>query len=450
MSLGLFIIYILISSLSAVALSVSDIKSSKESSKSLDRVKEAEQKKIPPIVQIKTSKKKLMSRKMGLTSKITHKRLERAYSYVRREQYNPAIEIFVELLKSTQDRVEENAQIWQQLGFTLAQKGDYQKAIAALNKALDLDVLPYVQTLSSLYTLAQIQNAQENYSKAYKNMSLWFHYADDPSAEAYILMGNLLAQLDYKELALKYVNQALIEAKNPQEKWLQFALALNHELNQHENALKILAVLTATFPNNPKYWKQLTSTYLSLNEDKKALATMELAYKQGFLVEEADLLNLVSLYVYLDMPQAAVETLENEMKNLRISDSAKNLELLSQAYYQSRDRANSMVALNRAAQKSANGDYFARIGMMHLEGEEWTSAVDAFSRSLVKGVKTPAKAYWGLAVAKYQQKDLPGALNTLLKARAQSIEDKNVEQLIDQVKNELVLVSRNELVKINQ
>jgi tetratricopeptide (TPR) repeat protein len=397
----------------------------------------------PKSFPFKFNKKRLQSRKMGLTSKVTHNKLEKAYRYIRLENQNKAIEIFLELLKSTQNRPEEQGQIWQQMGFVLAQKSDYKNAIKALKKSLEVDVLPYSQTLSSIYTLAQVYMTQENYSEAHLALKSWMSLAEEIPPEPMVMMAHILAQLGDKSEALKYVNQAIVDSPQPQEKWLQLALALNHELGQYQNSLKLLIHLTALYPHNSKYWKQLSGAYLSLNDEKKALATLELAYKQGYLTEETELLNLASLYMYLDMPRKSCEILEKEMKLLRVSESAKNLEILSQAYLMSRDRERSMQSLQKAAQKSSSGDSFSKIGMLHLENEDWDQAIKAFNQSLDRGTQSPGKAFWGMAVARYQQKDLSGALKTLMKARSYKIEDKSIDSLMEQVKNEMVLLTQN-------
>jgi predicted Zn-dependent protease len=387
-------------------------------------------------------KKQLQARKMGLTSKVTHKRLERAYSYVRREQYSHAVEILIDLLKITKDRKDEYGQVWQQMGFILAQKGDFKKSLRALENSLSLNVLPYAQTMSTLYTMAQIEVTQENYAQAHKYMKTWFDYAEEPSADAYILMGTVLSQLEQKEEALKYVNQALIDTKVAPEKWLQFALALNHELKKYDNALKILATLTATYPDNGKYWKQFSATYLSLNEDKKALATMELAYKKGFMTEESDVMSMAGLYLYLNMPRKSVDLIQEEINKGKVSQNPKNYNMLFQANYQARDIEKALIALEEAAKLASDGEHYIRLGMIHLENEKWEKAISAFNSGLKKGATTPEKVYLGMAMAKYQQKDLTGALDTLFKARRHNPEDKSVIQWIDQIKNDLLKLSQ--------
>ena len=118
-------------------------------------------------------KRKLQNRKAGLTSQLTHKKLERAFNYAKREKFAHAQEVLIELLKLTKNRPYEYAQIWQHLGFILAQKGEMPKAIKALENSLALESLPYPQTLSSLYTLSQLFMSLEKWNEAHESMSKW-------------------------------------------------------------------------------------------------------------------------------------------------------------------------------------------------------------------------------------------------------------------------------------
>lgn len=390
--------------------------------------------------------KSLKKRKIGLTSKITHNKLEKAFRHQRAERYPQAIQIFVELLKASKNRPDEHAQIWQHLGFTLAQKGDTKHAIQAIESALRLNALPYSQTLSCLYLLAQLSFTDEQSTKALTVMRTWMTLADKPSPEPRVFYAQLLSQTENKEEALGQINQAILDTPAPAEKWLQFALALNQELGKHTNALKLLIQLTAQYPKEPRYWRQLGGTYLSLNEDKKALAVFEMAYKQGFIAEESELLNIASLYLFLELPRKASELLISEMSKGRISKTSKSLELLAQAHLGARERELSLTALAEAAKLSVSGDTFTRIGMLHLENENWDGAKEAFSKGLSKGANQPEKAYWGLAVAHLQKREMSEALSVLKKARARNAQDRNIASLMEQVKSEIV----NEQSSVNR
>lgn len=381
------------------------------------------------------SKKRLQKRRAGLTSKRTHKRLEKALRYAAKEKYNHAAEVLIELLKKTKKRKYEFAQVWQNLGFVLAQKGDHKKGIKALENSLKINSLPYGPSLNSLYTIAQLHIATENYKEAAVVLDEWKSLAEVIAPEAYILMATAQAQIGNKELALKYVNEAIKTTTKPQEKWLQFALALNHEMKKYNNALKILVMLTSAYPDNASYWKQLSSTYLSLERDTKALATMELAYKLNHVKTESDLLNMVSLYLYLDMPNRGAKLLEKEMIAGTIASKQKNLELLSQAWIQAKERKKALVALENAATKEKSGNLFARKAFLHLEKEEWDNVIASINKGIQKGnLDKKDKVFFALGIAQYNKKNFTAALNSFLKAKKFAKYKKSIERWIEQTK----------------
>lgn len=391
-------------------------------------------------------KKNLLKRRAGLTSKITHKRLEKAFRYSRNKKNNKAIAELIKLLKQTKKRKYEYALVWQNLGFMLAGDGKTKKAIKALENSLKLNILPYGATLSSIYTLSQLHFAEENFEDAFNTLTEWFAYSNKPKAQAYMLMGMILGQKDQKEKALDYVNKAINLEKNPQEKWLQYALSLNHSLKKFKNAQKILITLTSQYPEKGKYWKQLYQTYLSTFNDKKALAVMEMAYKEGHIQEEKEILNMASLMIYLKMPFKAAVITEKEMKKNRILPTKDNFEFLSQAWYQAKEMDHALFALEQAGNISKDGQILAKKGFMLLQSDKWTDAILSFNKSLAKGkLKNESKVHFALGLAHYNTKDLASALEALENAQKLDKDNTSIVTWIDQIKNQKLAENERQL-----
>ena len=309
----------------------------------------------------------------------------------------------------------------------LAGMGENKKAIKALENSLKLNTLPYQQTLSSLFTVAQLYFDDEYFGNAKEKMKLWFSYADKPKGQAYMLMGMILGQGGEKEKALDYVNIAINSEKKPSEKWLQYALSLNHSLKKYKNALKLLVTLTSDYPENPRYWKQFYQTYLSLMQDDKALAVMDMAYKKGFLTGESEIINMVSLMVYLKMPYKAANIMVNEMSLGHVKENQKNFELLSQAWYQAKENQKAIQALDQAGSLSIDGNLLAKKGYILLETDDWSEAINSFKRSLAKGkLEDKSKVYFGLGLAYFNQDNLSLALDALNNAKSLDSDNKAI------------------------
>ena len=84
--------------------------------------------------------------------------------------------------------------------------------------------------------------------------------------------------------------------KKPRESWLNLLMSVHFELNQLRSVLEVCKRLVEIYPKR-SYWLQLSSVYNELGDTRRALASLELAYAQGFVTRSNELISLVSLYL---------------------------------------------------------------------------------------------------------------------------------------------------------
>jgi uncharacterized protein HemY len=376
------------------------------------------------------SKEELKSRSAALTSKGTHRRLSRAHSLLGKDKINDALEVLKRLEKSTASRPHELAQVLQAMGHAYAQKDQFGKAINYMKKSLELKALPYGATLSTLYMVGQIQVSQEKYSEALKTVNLWFKLADEPSPEAYVLKATIFAQMKKEKAALELVTKAIDMTKKPQESWLAFAVAMNYQLERFKEAGRLLEKLTGMYPQKKKYWKQLTGVYLNLEENKKALATMELAEKGNYLEQDSEIMNLVSLFIYGGIPLKGAKLLEKSLKEGKVKKSQKNYEILGDAWVAAEEMDKGLEAYAQSAKMAGDGRIFAKQGRIYLEQENWDKASEYLSQGLKKGnIRNPQHVHMALGVARFNLKKFDAASASFEAAKKAS---KKVERQADQ------------------
>jgi tetratricopeptide (TPR) repeat protein len=376
------------------------------------------------------SKDELKSRKTALISKGTHRRLSRAHSLMAKNKVSDAIAVLDRLMKSTADRPHEKAQVMQAMGFAYAQKDDFNKALKFLQGSIDLGTMPYAPTLSTLYTIAQVQMGQEKYDTALKTIENWFALADEPSPEAYVLKASILAQKKKSKEALALVTKAIDMTDNPKESWLSFAVAMNYELERYKEAGRLLEKLTGLYPEKKKYWKQLTGVYLNLEDNKKALATMELAEKGQYLEKDSEIMNLVSLFIYGGIPLKGAQLLEKSLAEGKVKKTQKNYEILGDAWVQAEEMEKAIVAYDKSTKLAKDGRIFAKQGRIYLEQENWQKADEYLTQGLAKGkIKNPQHVHMALGVARFNLKKFESATAAFINAKKAS---KKVTQQADQ------------------
>lgn len=384
------------------------------------------------------TKSELKNRRSALTSKGTHRRLSRAHSLMGKNKLGEAIDTLNRLLKSTEKRPHEKAQVLQALGFAYAQKENYKKAIGYLQSSIDLGVLPYNPTMSTLYTIAQVQLAQEQYSKSLATINQWFALADEPSPDAYVIKATIFAQQKKQQQALNLVTKAIDMTDKPKESWLSFAVAMNYELENFKEAGRLLEKLTGLYPEKQKYWKQLAGVYLNLENNKKALATMELALKGDYLDQGSEILNLVSLFIFGGIPLKGARLLEKSIAEGKVKKTQRNYEILGDAWVGAEELDKGLVAYAESAKRAKDGRIFAKQGRIYLEQENWSKANKYLTEGLAKGkIKSPQHVHMALGVARFNLKKFDEATASFNAAKKASDKvSKQANQWIEFVKAE--------------
>lgn len=367
------------------------------------------------------TREELQNRPSVLVSQGTHRRLSRAHSLMAKNKLDQAIDALKALEGVTAKRPGELAQVLQALGFAYAQKDKTILAIQTLQKALNLKTLPYSPTLSTMYTLAQMYMSGDKYTDAEQVMNNWFRLAEDPSPDAFVVMASIQSQKGNKKKALELVTKAIDSSTKPKESWLSFAVSMNYELDRFQEAARILEKLTAFFPEKKKYWKQLAGVYLNINNNQKALATLGLAGKGGYLTEEGEILNHVSLNLYGGVPYRAGQILEKAIKEKKVKGTQKNYEILGDCWAQAEDMTKALAAYRESAKRSKDGRIFAKQGRIYLEMEKWIEAEKSLSQSLSKGgVKKPASIHMALGISRFNLKKWQSAVQSFEKAGVQN------------------------------
>jgi len=349
---------------------------------------------------------------IGTLSERTYKRLTTVHQLIGEKKYNEAMAILGPLNEGASPDSYEKAIILQTYGFIYAAQNNYDQALRYLEQALKLDVLPEEATSRLVYNVAQLHIALKNYRKGLNLLLEWFKTAEKPTPEAHALAAIAYAELKEYRPAIPHVRKAVELSSNPQESWFQLWLSMHYELKEYPQAAEVLEMMVRRFPHRDKYWKQLSSIYLEIKQDDKALATMELAYTQGYVKEEKEILQLVNLYLFRKLPFEAGQVLEKALADGIVSGTQKNWELLGNAWMDAQENDRAIPALERAGGESKDGEIDLRVAYLYIEKENWNKAAEALARAVKKGgLKNTGMAYVMLGMSAYETKQYDKALN---------------------------------------
>ena len=322
----------------------------------------------------------------GFKNETTYNRLQKVYDDISEENWAKAGQELNNLLNRSKEPY-ELAVIHQALAQVEWAQERFDASLRNFEKAVELNSLPNSTHFSLMYQIAQLYYTNERYDEALDRLDKWLCQApeDKIDSNVFVLQASIYAQKQDYRRALTSIDKAIGMSDSPKEQWYQLKLAMQFELERYPQAAETLEIMITNWPDNKTYWKQLTSIYLKLKQDSKALATMALVYRRGMLETEAEWKQLVTLYQTEDIPFKAGRVMEEGISKGVISGTAKNYEQLANVWYAAEELEKSLEAYERAGSASNNGEIDLRRGYILVDMERWQDAKAALTDAINKG-----------------------------------------------------------------
>ena len=299
------------------------------------------------------------------------------------EDYNKAFTILQSALNKASDKPLDVATIQQYVAHTAILSGQDHRARPALENALQQPGLPIkLQSELSLF-LGQIVLGAEEYEEAKRLLEFWIANteAEPPGANLFSLAyaNYMTGDLPRAEM---FIERAINSGDRANNSWYQVYYQVLFEQKKFAKALVVLHGLIDTDPNEPRYWRMLANHHMQVEEAKKALAAMGIAYQQDMFDQTADLKRVASLYGYVEVPEKAARLTEEWVAQGRVEEDADTLRRLGDLWMLARDRGKAKDYLRRAGDANRDPKTFELLGSLYFEDEEWTRAHASFKRVL--------------------------------------------------------------------
>lgn len=334
----------------------------------------------------------------------------------------------------------ELAQVYNFNAYLAYTQGNTGQAIKAYEQVLAQPELPEAMTTQTIYTLAQLYFANEQYQQSIKMLDRWFANAVNPGPDPYILLGQAYYQVGDFKKALVPVETAIRLAKEGgkpvKENWLLLLRVFYYELNDYPKVVQILEELLQQWPKK-EYWIQLAGMYGELDKGPQQVAAYEVAFRQGLLTQERELIQMAQLYMSQEVPYLAAKVLSKGMDSGVIKRDGKNMRLLSQAWAMAQNDDKAIPALQEAARLTGDAELYVRLAQSYINLEDWEKAIDALQTALSRGgVKRPDQARVMLGMAQFNLNQLKAAEDTFRLAAQDSRSSKTARQWIQYIQAE--------------
>jgi tetratricopeptide (TPR) repeat protein len=261
----------------------------------------------------------------------------------------------------------------------------YNRAISYLEKADSLDTLPDYVSQNIKYNLAQLYAQNNDLDKSLIMLERWLKGNNKVTSEQHIFAATLYGEKKKYNSAVVHVKKAINLAPQSSVKnkaWYQLLISFYLEQKKYSKAIRVYQLLIKNYPGDKTFWKQLSALYLQKNKPQQALAVMELAEKQGMLSNEQELLRLVNLYLYANIPVAAAQLLQTKLDSSAIKPTLKNREKLADSWIMAQEYTRAIDVLKKLAQLNKNdGKYSFQSGRLLMEQGKWQDAYEQFSQA---------------------------------------------------------------------
>ncbi|MEW6996652.1 hypothetical protein AADZ86_02940 [Colwelliaceae bacterium BS250] len=361
----------------------------------------------------KTQKKKKRTKIVGPS---VGKKVGKAFEKYSEDNIDGAIEILLDIETSKEY---DRAYVDRFIANMYATKGgaDSKNALTYLNKAIKNNVLNEKEQSDSIKLLADLQMQEKEYKNALKNYADWMKFTGEEDANTYVKIAQANYELKQLDKMIDPANKAIALFKEPNQNPYILKLTSYYERKQYKNAVQVLEEVVVLFPENKQWWTQLGMFYMLVEDYKKALYTLDLAYKQGYLSKETEIKTLANLYATNDIPYKSAMLLEKYIDSGLIARTDTNLYTMANAFHASQEIKKAAVYFGETAKLSNNPKHYRRQGMLLQQDQQYNAATKALQKAVDLGIESPGRVYMTIAEAYFYQEKYKQATVAIKKAQ---------------------------------
>ena len=271
-----------------------------------------------------------------------------------------------------------------------------------------------------MYVIAQVYFSQEDYREALNYATRWFKLQQDPTADAYMLVGQAHYMLKNYDASLPNVQKGIqkyIELGSvPKEGWLNLLSSIYRQKSDYQKMLPVLKQLVLHYPKKT-YLLTIGGVYNELEDPARMTAIYQAMYDQGLLSAESEIVTLASLQMSQDNPYKAAMVMEKGLNDGVAKKELKNFRIYAQALYLSKEYEKALGPLAQAAKLSKDGKLHNQLAQSLIALNRWKEADAALTDALKKGKLTnTGQTLISQGLVRFEQKKYESAKSSFSRA----------------------------------
>eukprot|EP01093_Parvamoeba_rugata_P013702 TRINITY_DN4243_c0_g1_i1.p1 TRINITY_DN4243_c0_g1~~TRINITY_DN4243_c0_g1_i1.p1 ORF type:complete len:332 (+),score=102.70 TRINITY_DN4243_c0_g1_i1:128-997(+) len=256
----------------------------------------------------------------------------------------------------------------------------------------------------------------EQFAKAKEAYIAWMDFTGEEDATVYTRIAQANYQLEKFKDVFSPADKAIKLQKEPNKGPYQLKLGSYFELKDYKNMVKVGEEIGRIWPDDKKAWVSLGKYYLQTEDYKTGLATMEVAYKNGYFESEVDYKVLSNFYSLNEIPYKAALVLEKSINDKIVKRNKQNISAVASNYHRSKDIEKAAKYYEEAAKFDDDAELYRKAGSLLLQSQNYSAAVVRLNKALELGSDKKGTIYSDLAEAYYYQEKYKQAYAAITKA----------------------------------
>ncbi|SHH27671.1 tetratricopeptide repeat protein [Ferrimonas marina] len=373
------------------------------------------------------------TRKTRVVSERVGRRVQKAYELYAEDNVDGALEILLEINPSGEF---DKAYVSRMIGSLYAGKeGHIDTAMKHLKIAADINQLGGSDQAQTLRLLGDLNIAERNFDAALKYYNDWMAFTCKEDTNVYLRMASAKYEQKQYSDTLKYADKSIALQKEPNKGPYSLKMASYYETKQYKKAADVSEDIVRFFPNERRNWIQLGQMYMLGEDYKKALYTMDVAHRRGYLETASEYKMLAQLYAQNEIPFKSAALQEEYLKSGLVEKDESSLAMLANTYHQAKEIDKAITYYGQAAEIENNSRYFMRQAGLLMEKERYKEAKTAIRNAMNgKGLKSTGEAQMLLAQAHFYLGEYKSAHQAAVAASKDSKTKKSASGWISYIK----------------
>ncbi len=254
---------------------------------------------------------------------------------------------------------------------------NYKEAAELLLKAIAQKGLDSATQLQLTLFLAQVYLPLEKYRKISQLLEVTVKNKEYKiSAPVYALLAASYYYLNDFKSGLPHIVKAIEISEQVKEPWLQMAFSGFYHKQDYQEALNYSNLLVLNFPDKKDYWRQKAGLHQLLENFQGAAIASDLAFKKGFIEKESEFIHLSQLLASQGDPYKVANLLEVALGEGLIKENEKTLNLLQQAWMQSKEIDKGIIVLARLYRNYPTPGRGLRLLKLLADLEDWKQTIE--------------------------------------------------------------------------